>query len=58
MRIAVALAALSTPVWAACGVRVGEGLGTSRVVEVGTQGGLEVGLKVLSADDPARRPRG
>jgi peptidoglycan-N-acetylglucosamine deacetylase len=53
MRIAVALASLvagASGAWAAnCGP---DALGTSRVVEVGTQGGLEVGLKTYPRTIP------
>ncbi len=46
MRIAVALLALGVGAGVAAAADCGPGaLGTSRVVAVGTQGGLEVGLK-------------
>ena len=57
MRIAVALMALAAGVSAAAAQTCGpDKLGTSRIVEVGTQGGLEVGLKTYPQTIPARRP--
>jgi len=53
MRIAVALAALLAGVGGVRGADCGpDRLGTSRVVEVGTQGGLEVGLKTYPRTIP------
>jgi len=53
MRIAVALATLLLCAKAAGAETCGSGkLGTSRVVEVGTQGGLEVGLKTYPQTIP------
>jgi peptidoglycan-N-acetylglucosamine deacetylase len=53
MRIAVALASLVAGASGACAGTCGpDALGTSRVVEVGTQGGLEVGLKTYPRTIP------
>jgi peptidoglycan-N-acetylglucosamine deacetylase len=53
MRIAVALTALLAGVGAGRAANCGpDKLGTSRVVEVGTQGGLEVGLKTYPRTIP------
>ena len=57
MRIVAALAALVLSAGVAAAAECGpDKLGTARVQPVGTQGGLEVGLKTYRSDDPARRP--
>ena len=56
MWIAVGLTALLVRPGAAQAAKCGpDALGTSRVIEIGTQGGLEVGLKTYPHDS-ARRP--
>ena len=60
MRLAVVVSALRrsaspAPAAADCGP---DKLGTSRIVEVGTEGGLAVGFKTYPKADSARRSRG